>query len=325
MKPIISIIVPIYNVDKYLSRCIESILNQSFKEFELILVDDGSSDNSGEICDIYASKDDRVKVLHKENGGVSSARNVGVKASNGEYIGFVDPDDYIDKEIYYQLYKLCIDNDCDIAICRFNREINGKLQNIGSTEEIIELNNIEAMNELFKGNLYRFSLCNKLFSKKCFNNVSFPEGRIHEDLSSTYKLFANSKKAIYIDYCGYVYVRRENSILTSTYNEKRLQAFIGWAEIIDFMSKNYSDVIEQVIATFIYWCVDSISYILEQVDNYNDIKKYLNTIRIYTIKYYSYIKQNKILSLKYKLKIIIFNLNIYLLILQKKLNRDLAD
>lgn len=324
MKPIISIIVPIYNVEKYLPRCIESILNQSFKEFELILVNDGSLDNSGEICDIYASKDDRVKVIHKKNGGVSSARNVGVSAANGEYIGFVDPDDYIDKEMYYKLYRLCIDNDSNIAICRFNREINGKLQNIGSTEEIIELNNIEAMNELFKGNLYRFSLCNKLFSNKCFNNVYFPERRIHEDLSTTYKLFANSRKAIYINYCGYIYVRRENSILTSTYSEKRLQAFIGWDEIIDFMSRNYSELIEQVIATFIYWCMDNISYILNQVDDYNDVKKCLNTIRIYTIKYHLYIKQNKILSLKYKLKVIIFNLNIYLLILQRKLNRNLS-
>ena len=324
MKPIISIIVPIYNVERYLSRCIESILNQSFKEFELILVNDGSLDNSGEICDIYASKDDRVKVIHKKNGGVSSARNVGVSTANGEYIGFVDPDDYIDKEMYYKLYRLCIDNDSNIAICRFNREINGKLQNIGSTEEIIELNNIEAMNELFKGNLYRFSLCNKLFSKKCFNNVSFPEGRIHEDLSTTYKLFVNSRKASYINYCGYIYVRRENSISTSTYSEKRLQAFIGWDEIIDFMSRNYSELIEQVIATFIYWCMDNISYILNQVDDYNDVKKCLNTIRIYTIKYHLYIKQNKILSLKYKLKVIIFNLNIYLLILQRKLNRNLS-
>lgn len=324
MKPIISIIVPIYNVEKYLSRCIESILNQSFKEFELILVNDGSLDNSGEICDIYASKDDRVKVIHKKNGGVSSARNVGVSTANGEYIGFVDPDDYIDKEMYCKLYRLCIDNDSDIAICRFNRDINGKLQNIESAEEIIELNNIEAMNELFKGILYRFSLCNKLFSKTCFNNVSFPEGRIHEDLSTTYKLFVNSRKAIYINYCGYIYVRRENSILTSTYSEKRLQAFIGWDEIIDFMSRNYSELIEQVIATFIYWCMDNISYILNQVDDYNDVKKCLNTIRIYTIKYHLYIKQNKILSLKYKLKVIIFNLNIYLLILQRKLNRNLS-
>ena len=321
MDPIISLIVPIYNVGKYLPKCIESILNQTFKNFELILVNDGSTDNSGVVCDDYAKKDTRIKIIHKSNGGVSSARNAGLYVAKGEYIGFVDPDDYIDKNMYEKLYRLCIDNNSDIAICRFNREINGKIQNKESTEEIIELNNMEAMNELFKGNLYRFSLCNKLFSKKCFNDVLFPEERIHEDLSTTYKLFANSKKAVYINYCGYIYVRRENSILTSTYNEKRLQAFIAWDEIIEFIDKNYYEIIEQVIATFTYWCVDNILYILNQVNNSKKKNNYLNIIQKYTTKYYIYIKRNNILSRSYKLRIRIFNINYKLFILGRKIRK----
>lgn len=321
MDPIISIIVPIYNVGKYLPKCIESILNQTFKNFELILVNDGSTDNSGVVCDDYAKKDTRIKIIHKSNGGVSSARNAGLYVAKGEYIGFVDPDDYIDKNMYEKLYRLCIDNNSDIAICRFNREINGKIQNKESTEEIIELNNMEAMNELFKGNLYRFSLCNKLFSKKCFNDVLFPEERIHEDLSTTYKLFANSKKAVYINYCGYIYVRRENSILISTYNEKRLQAFIAWDEIIEFIDKNYYEIIEQVIATFTYWCVDNILYILNQVNNSKKKNNYLNIIQKYTTKYYIYIKRNNILSRSYKLRIRIFNINYKLFILGRKIRK----
>ena len=321
MDPIISIIVPIYNVGKYLPKCIESILNQTFKNFELILVNDGSTDNSGVVCDDYAKKDTRIKIIHKSNGGVSSARNAGLYVAKGEYIGFVDPDDYIDKNMYEKLYRLCIDNNSDIAICRFNREINGKIQNKESTEEIIELNNMEAMNELFKGNLYRFSLCNKLFSKKCFNDVLFPEERIHEDLSTTYKLFDNSKKTVYINYCGYIYVRRENSILTSTYNEKRLQAFIAWDEIIEFIDKNYYEIIEQVIATFTYWCVDNILYILNQVNNSKKKNNYLNIIQKYTTKYYIYIKRNNILSRSYKLRIRIFNINYKLFILGRKIRK----
>ena len=321
MDPIISIIVPIYNVGKYLPRCIESILNQTFNNFELILVNDGSTDNSGVICDDYAKKDTRIKIVHKSNGGVSSARNAGLYVAKGEYIGFVDPDDYIDKNMYEKLYRLCVDNNSDIAICRFNREINGKIQNKESTEEIIELNNMEAMNELFKGNLYRFSLCNKLFSKKCFNDVLFPEERIHEDLSTTYKLFDNSKKTVYINYCGYIYVRRENSILTSTYNEKRLQAFIAWDEIIEFIDKNYYEIIEQVIATFTYWCVDNILYILNQVNNSKKKNNYLNIIQKYTTKYYIYIKRNNILSRSYKLRIRIFNINYKLFILGRKIRK----
>lgn len=107
MKPEISIIVPIYNVEKYLPKCIESILSQTFTNFELILVNDGSKDRSGIICDEYASKDNRIKVIHKENGGVSSARNSGVDLASGKYIGFVDPDDYIKKDMYERLHYLC--------------------------------------------------------------------------------------------------------------------------------------------------------------------------------------------------------------------------
>ena len=324
MEPIISIIVPIYNVGKYLPRCIDSILNQTFKNFELIIVNDGSTDNSGVVCDDYTKKDTRIKIIHKSNGGVSSARNAGLYLAKGKYIGFVDPDDYIDKNMYEKLYRLCIDNNSDIAICRFNREINGNIQNKEGTEEIIKLNNVEAMNELFKGNLYRFSLCNKLFSNKCFNDVLFPEGRIHEDLSTTYRLFANSKSSIYINYCGYIYVKRENSILTSIFNEKRLQAFIGWDEIIEFMDKNYKELNNQVIATFTYWCMDNISYILKQVNDFDKKKKYLSRIKEYTTKYYIYIKENSILSRRYKLKIRILNLNYKLFIYSRKI-RSIID
>ena len=242
MSTIISIIVPIYNVENYISRCIESILNQSLVEIELILVDDGSSDNSGYICDKYAKNDSRIKAIHKENGGVSSARNLGVKVSTGKYIGFVDPDDYVDIDMYKKLYELCIKSNSDIAICKLGREINGNIINKSDDEVLLELNNLEGMRELFKGELYRFSLCNKLFNKKCFDNIKFPEGRIHEDLSTTYRLFANSNKSIYTNYMGYIYVKRENSILTSKYSEKRLQSFVGWDEIIDFMSNKYSEV-----------------------------------------------------------------------------------
>lgn len=325
MKPIISIIVPIYNVEKYLPKCIESILNQNFKEFELILINDGSTDNSGKICDLYAEKDNRIKIIHKKNGGVSSARNSGLNAVSGEYIGFVDPDDYIDKDMYRNLYELCKSNNCDIGICRLGREIDGELLNNNKEEKIIKLDKIQSMKELFKGNLYRFSLCNKIYKRNCFENVIFPEGHIHEDLSTTYKLFANSNKAIYTSYEGYIYVKRENSILTSTYSEKRLQAFSGWDEIIEFISKNYNEVLDEAIATFTYWCMDNVFYILNQIDDYNCIKKYLKYIQKYTNKYYFYIKHNKFLSKSYKKKVILLNLNINILIFRNKIRRILSD
>ena len=319
MSAIISIIVPIYNVDNYLEKCIDSILNQALEEFELVLVNDGSTDNSGAICDKYSNKDERVKVIHKKNGGVSSARNVGIKNANGDYIGFVDPDDYVDIDMYKKLYELCIKSNSDIAICKLGREINGNIINKSYDEGLLELNNLEGMRELFKGELYRFSLCNKLFNKKCFENIKFPEGRIHEDLSTTYKLFANSNKSIYTNYMGYIYVKRENSILTSTYSERRLQSFIGWDEIIDFMSNKYSEVSDQVIATFTYWCIVNINYIFNQIKDKNDIKIHLNYIRQYTVKHYRLIKYNNILSNKYKLRVKLFNINTSILILENRI------
>ncbi|WP_224393697.1 glycosyltransferase family 2 protein [Clostridium perfringens] len=283
MKPEISIIVPIYNVEKYLSKCIDSILNQSFTNFELILVNDGSNDRSGIICDEYTLKDERIRVIHKKNGGVSSARNSGISLALGKYIGFVDSDDYIKEEMYEILYNLCKKYKTDISICKLGREINGTLINNEENGEIIELDNVNGLKELFKGILYRFSLCNKLFKRECFRGVIFPEGRIHEDLSTTYRLFANAKKSIYFDYVGYIYVKRENSILTTTYNEKRLQAFIGWNEILEFMINKYPMLKDNVVACFEYSCIDHSNYILNQVIGFNNKIRLLNFIR-YEIK-----------------------------------------
>lgn len=190
MNPAISIIVPVHNIEAYLKKCLDSILAQTFTDFEVIVVNDGSTDKSGEICDAYAKQDARVKVIHQENQGVSSTRNAGIARAEGEFIGFVDGDDYVDMDMYRELYQTCMETDSSISICKLGREINGELINneVGNFHTK-ELTNVEAMEELFKGILYRFSLCNKLFKRSCFENICFPVGRIHEDLSTTYKLF----------------------------------------------------------------------------------------------------------------------------------------
>lgn len=313
MKPIISIIVPIYNVEKYLPKCIESILNQTFKEFELILVDDGSPDNSGAICDKYAEKDKRIRVIHKANGGLSSARNIALDTAIGEYIGFVDSDDYIDKYMYENLYKLCVETNSDIGVCNFVRELNGEIRNKEFKLIVKEFNNLEAMRELFKGILYRFSACNKLFKRECINEIRFPEGRIHEDLSTTYKVFSNAKKVVYTSYGGYIYIKRENSILTSTFNENRLQAFDGWNEILEFMLSNYRQLENEVIAAFSYACIDNIYYVLNQVKDKEKRNEYIEVIKIYSKRYSNEINKNRLLTNKNKITINILNNATYLL------------
>lgn len=325
MKPTISIIVPVYNVEAYLNNCLDSIRAQIFTNFEVILVNDGSTDASGAICDDYVEKDERFHVIHQVNEGVSSARNVGVSRAKGSFIGFVDGDDYIDKNMYQILYTLCLTKNSDIAICKLGRSINGQLINNYSDEKNIkEFNNLEAMRELFKGVLYRFSLCNKLFSKKCFEHIYFPVGRIHEDLSTTYKLMASANKVVYINYLGYIYVKQKNSILTTIYSQKRLDAFIGWNEILDFMDRHYTELTDEFISSFTYWCIDNIYLIMKQVHNKREKIRFVNVIQSYIRKYYWEIARNKHVSLKYKYLVTVISLHAKLFLFSnqvKKLTR----
>lgn len=307
MKPQISIIVPVYNVDQYLRSCLESILNQSFTDFEVILINDGSTDESGDICDEYAASDQRINVVHQPFGGVSSARNTGINLARSNYIGFVDSDDRIEKNMYQMLYQNCIETNSQIGVCKLGREINGKIvnQDIGSFYTKTFSNEL-AMKELFKGELYRFSLCNKLFEKSCFINIKFPDGRIHEDLSTTYRLFARAKQVVYINEIGYIYVKRVSSILTSTYNRKRLDSFIGWNEILPYMDEKYNQISNVVYACFAYWCIDNMNYTLIQVSDKKERLTYLKIIQGYIRQHYVKIMKDTLLSRKHKQMISFF-------------------
>ncbi|UTR10574.1 glycosyltransferase [Evansella sp. LMS18] len=324
MPPEISVIVPVHNAGPYLRDCVDSILAQMFTNLEVILVNDGSSDNSGSICDEYSKKDTRVIVIHQGCKGVSSARNVGVAAAQGNYIGFVDGDDHIAPHMYEELHSLCVNTDSDIAVCRLGREIDGKIINPVSNEYTKELDHTEALRELFRGKLYRFSLCNKLFKKSCFDNIKFPEGRIHEDLSTTYRLFANSSKTVFKDFIGYLYVKRSNSILTSTFSEKRLDAFTGWEEIVDYMTAEYPQLSDEVLAAFTYGCIDNMYYIINQVDDREKQLDFLSAIQRPVRKYYKEIITNSILNKKYKYLIRTINYDFRLLLYFNQIKRQLA-
>jgi glycosyltransferase involved in cell wall biosynthesis len=319
MKPVISIIVPVHNVETYLEDCINSILLQDFVDFEVILVNDGSTDKSGEICDTFSQKDNRVKVVHKKYGGVSSARNFGINMAQGEFIGFVDSDDRIDKKMYKELHRLSIETKSDIAICNLGREINGELINFETEFYQKEMDHAEAMRQLFIGKLYRFSLCNKLYKKQCFENVRFPEGRIHEDLSTTYKLFANANKAIYTNYIGYIYVKRQNSILTSTFNNQRMDSFLGWDEILSFMEKKYPHIYKEVLSCYVYWSIDNVFYILHQVHNSGERDVYLHKIQENLRKKYKYIFKADYIPFHYKYYFTLLCLNFRLFILSNEI------
>jgi glycosyltransferase involved in cell wall biosynthesis len=215
MNAKISIIVPIYKVEQYLRKCVESILAQTYTNIEIILVNDGSPDNCGKICDEYAKKDNRIKVIHKENGGLSSARNAGLDTATGDLIGFIDGDDFIDKDMYETLYKLLVENNVDLVECSFKIVKSCKLKPL-QTDKIndgrIEMgDNLFALRKLLEHPI-RNVAWNKLYKRELFDDLRYPD-KLYEDGFLTYKIFYKLKKYIFIELDKYNYVQREDSIM----------------------------------------------------------------------------------------------------------------
>jgi glycosyltransferase involved in cell wall biosynthesis len=239
MRPTISIIVPVYNVEKYIHECINSILQQSFTDIEVILVDDGSTDSSGRICDEYALKDERIKVIHKKNGGLSSARNAGIDAAIGEYIGFVDSDDWIDREMYQQLYANMLRYHAQISACRlYMMNIDDDFPDVSNGEEMV-FSKTEAMEELISNQKLTFSSCNKLFSRVLFQQLRYREGIILEDMDLSYKLVNNAQKIVYTTKPLYFYRYNNASILRGNFSAKRVDEYHVKKEMYEFYKQQY--------------------------------------------------------------------------------------
>ena len=203
-KDKISVIVPIYNVEKYLVECIESVRNQTYSNLEIILVDDGSKDQCAEKCDYYAGIDQRVKVIHKENGGLSSARNAGIEIMTGEFVGFVDSDDYIAQDMYESMYDALISTNSQIAICeKTNKE---KELQIGKGRQYCYCKE-QALKKMVLGIPFASHACDKLFSRTLFlENIFFPEGKAYEDLYTIYKWFDLAENIVFCRSKKYYYL-----------------------------------------------------------------------------------------------------------------------
>lgn len=212
-NPLISIIVPIYNVEKYLNKCIDSIINQEYKNLEIILVDDGSPDNCGRICDEYKGKDSRIKVIHKKNGGLSSARNAGLDIATGDYIGFVDSDDYIEPSMYSKLLQAMTEEKCPLAICGTTYVFeDGKRIEKTPAGNVLVMNFEEALTEMNQYRYFDMGAWSKLYSAKLFTGIRFPVGRLSEDFFIMFRIFDKAQKAVFVSDPVYNYVQRKNSI-----------------------------------------------------------------------------------------------------------------
>lgn len=213
MEDLITIIVPVYNVEKYIKKCIDSILHQTYKNLEIILVDDESPDNCGTICDEYTQKDYRVRVIHKKNGGLSDARNIGLKIANGKYIGFIDSDDYIKRNMIQDLYNLLKEKNADISICAYELLNEDEKPKANKSGKIYSFDSIEAIRELLMSKLITSHCWNKLYKKELWENIEFPIGRKFEDIAVMHLIFEKAKRIVYKDEIGYYYIKRNNSIM----------------------------------------------------------------------------------------------------------------
>lgn len=221
MNKLISIIVPIYKVENFLHRCVDSILNQTYKNLEIILVNDGSPDQCGEICDEYAKLDNRVTVIHQENGGLSDARNAGIKIAKGEFIAFIDSDDWIHEEYINKLYELVRSTNSDISVCNFFMTSIENFQVDNLKIEIYNYTNIEALEQLYdKFYVQMVTSWGKLYKKELFDGVTFPVNRLHEDEFTTYKLLYKANNIILTTEQLLYYWQRADSIMGDQYNLK---------------------------------------------------------------------------------------------------------
>lgn len=219
----ISVIIPVYNCKKYLSNCIESVLNQSYEDLEIIIVDDGSTDGSGKICDDFLLKDERICVIHQENQGVSSARNQGLKIAGGDYISFIDSDDTLDSDMYEILINLINNYHVDIAHCGFKRIEGGIVTYASNTEKVYVQNRNEALECLITGRLFGNGLWNKLFRRNVIEGVYFNEKlKINEDVLYNFQVFSKADEIVYLDAAKYNYIVHEKSACFITSSEKKL-------------------------------------------------------------------------------------------------------
>lgn len=243
MNPLITIIIPIYNVEQYLQKCLDSVLGQTYSNLEIILVDDGSLDNCSKICDDYKDKDSRVVVVHKKNGGLSDARNVGIGIANGEYLMFVDSDDWVEPTYCEKALEVAIKNNCDCVAFGINVvKGNGKIIRIGASHSYF-MTSEESIKRIVERDFPYNYVWNKLYRRSLFDIIKFPIGVLFEDNAVMYRILHQSKGIYVVEDSLYNYRRGQSSISSNNYSEKLIKdRFEIWLTRLHFFEINYPSI-----------------------------------------------------------------------------------
>ena len=240
-EALISVIVPVYKVEPYLDRCVQSIVDQSYRNMEIILVDDGSPDTCPAMCDSWAENDPRIHVIHKANGGLSDARNAGMAIAKGEYIAFIDSDDWIAPEMLERLAAAMERDDSDIAACTVEMVWDdGTPSRLLTAKENRILNPLEAEKALLEETFLKQPVWYKLYRRNVADGLLFPVGKYHEDVFWSYQAVGRARRVSVIDYVGYFYFQRPGSIMGEGYSLKRLDAIEAKIQQVEYYSRNGS-------------------------------------------------------------------------------------
>jgi len=255
-EPLISVIVPVYKVEPYLDKCISSIANQTYKNLGIILVDDGSPDNCPAMCDAWAEKDSRIRVIHKPNGGLSDARNAGMAVATGELMAFVDSDDWIVPDMYEYLYQRLTEDNSDIAACGVqmvweDKKLCRMLTRTGSCV----LNQEEAMQAIIEESWLKQPVWYKIYKTALVRDILFPKGKYHEDVFWSYQAVGSAQKVSVSDYIGYYYLQHGGSIMGEGYSLKRLDAVEAKAQRCAYIQERFSALSPLAVKDLWFTCI----------------------------------------------------------------------
>lgn len=299
----VSIIVPVYRVENYLDKCVTSLINQTLKDIEIILVDDGSPDNCGKICDEYAEKDGRVKIIHKQNEGLSEARNVGIMAAKSPYIGFVDSDDYVAEDMYEILYSNLIKNDAEVSICGLYDCYSNKKVSQFAGDEFLILDSKQALKTALEGVKFSVNAVNKLYKKELFSEVKFPKGKLSEDAFTIPQILSKASKVVFDSVPKYYYMHRGESITTSSFKRQDFNVVEAYKKNLEFVRNNFKDLIKQAEFRLLW----SYTYVFDKMilsENFKDIESYKEILAILRKNTFKMVI-NPFFSLKRKLVMLI--------------------
>lgn len=304
--PLVSVIIPVYKTEPYLEKCVRSVMAQSYSNLEIILVDDGSPDNCPEICDLLAAEDGRIKVIHKSNGGLSDARNCGMNICNGEYLSFVDSDDYIRKDAIKLLLQKALATDSDLVCgdyCSIDEAGNLIDHGLGYSNDV--LGTEEAIDYFITKS---WGAWGKLYKRAIHQGILFPVGKIHEDEAIMLRILSRCTKIALISDEIYCYLQRQNSITSKPYSKRKMDWFYGWQENTRFIERNYPQFLAKCLCKAWETSIYNIDHLMSTENSQSE----LSDIYRFAHKYRRCIMHNHEISYSRKLRLWIFlHSNIY--------------